>query len=620
MKLDRRSLLKLAALTPLAKFAGIGAARAEVREFKHASSFFGVTKYPPGFGSFDYVNPNAPKAGTLRLPAYGSFDSFNAFIIKGDPAAGIGLTFETLTTQAQDEVGVEYGLIAESMYHPPDYSMAAFRLRPEAVWHDGTAITPEDVIFGFEFLKANNPRYQFYFKNVVRAEKSDAREVVFIFDSPGNRELPQIVGQIPPLPKHYWEGKDDSGKARNISNTTLVPPLGNGPYRVKNFAAGQFVTYERIAGHWSENLGVRKGQNNFGEIHYLFFRDRTIAFEAFKGDQVDVRMGPGSVEWVTQYDFPAAKKGLVVKETFYTKDAQRMQAFAFNTRRPKFAGRRVRKAFVLAYDFEGQMKVQSHGNYNKRLQSFFANSEMASTGLPAGKELAILEPFRGQIPDEVFTQEFVNPVSGSPQNLRKNLREALDLLKQAGWALEEQKLVNETSGEKMTVEFLLDDSGFEDVVLYYKPNLEKLGIEVTIRTVDSSQYQNRIVDFDFDVITDVWAQSQSPGNEQREYWGSLAADKRGSQNTIGIKNPAIDKIIEQIIFAKTREDQIVATRALDRVLLWNHYVVSQFYRPENWLPHWDRFGHPEKNPDYDIGFPNLWWWDEEKAKRVAANK
>ena len=612
MGISRRTILKLAGLSPLARVA-----YAQAKEFKHASSLFGPIKYPAGFSHFDYVNPNAPKSGILRLPAFGSFDSFNPFIIKGDPAAGIGLTYESLTTQSMDEVGVEYGLIAETIYRADDYSAAAFRLRPEAVWHDGVPVTPDDVIFGFEFLKANNPRYQFYYKNVAKAEKTGEREVTFVFDSAGNRELPQIIGQITPLAKHYWEGKDASGKSRNVAETTLEPPLGNGPYRVKKSITGQFVAYERIKNHWSENLGVRKGQNNFDEIHYVFFLDRTIAFEAFKGDQVDVRIGPGSVEWVTQYDIPSVKSGRIVKETFYTKDVQRMQAFAFNLRRPKFADVRVRQAFNLAYDFETQMKVQSHGNFNKRLQSFFANSEMAATGLPSGKELAILEKFKEQLPAEVFTQEYLNPVNGTPQNVRKNLRVALDLLNAAGWVLQGQKLVNEKTGEPMTVEFLLDDPNFESVVLAYKPNLEKLGIAVTIRTVDSSQYQNRIVDFDFDVITDVWAQSQSPGNEQREFWGTAAADRRGSQNTIGIKNPVIDQIIEQIIFAATREDQIAATRALDRVLLWNHYVVSQFYRPENWLPHWDRFGHPEKNPDYDIGFPTLWWWDEEKAKKVA---
>ena len=612
MPCTRRSFLALAGLSPFVRVAS-----AQSKDFKHASSLFGPIKYPAAFSHFDYVNPNAPKGGILRLPGYGSFDSFNAFIIKGEPAAGISLTFETLTTQSSDEVGVEYGLLAETVYRADDYSAASFRLRPEAVWHDGVPVTPEDVIYGFEFLKANNPRYQFYYKNVSKVEKTGEREVTFTFDSAGNRELPQIIGQVTPLPKHYWEGKDASGKTRNPANTTLEPPLGNGPYRVKKSITGQFVAYERIKNHWSENLGVRKGQNNFDEIHYVFFLDRSIAFEAFKGDQVDVRIGAGSVEWVTQYDIPAVKDGRIVKETFYTKDAQPMQAFAFNTRRPKFADVRVRKAFNLAYDFETQMKVQSHGNFNKRLQSFFANTDMAATGLPTGKELAILEKFKDRLPAELFTQEYINPVGGTPQNIRKNLRAAFDLLTEAGWKLQGQKLVNEKTGEAMTVEFLLNDPNFESVALAYKANLEKLGVAVTIRTVDSSQYQNRVVDFEFDIITDVWAQSQSPGNEQRQYWGTTAADKRGSQNTIGIKNPVVDEIIEQIIFAKIREDQVAATRALDRVLLWNNYVVSQFYRPEKWLPHWDRFGHPEKNPDYDIGFPALWWWDAEKAARVA---
>jgi microcin C transport system substrate-binding protein len=344
-----------------------------------------------------------------------------------------------------------------------------------------------------------------------------------------------------------------------------------------------------------------------------------VIFEAFKADQVDVRTGPGTKEWEIQFDFPAVQKGLVVKETFFTKDIQRMQGYVLNTRKPKFADARVRHAFLLAFDFEGQMKTKSFGNYNKRLQSYFQNSELQATGLPQGQELAILEEVRSQIPPEVFTSEFVNPVNGTPQNIRQNLRTALDLLIAAGWTLKGNKLVN-AKGERMTVEFLLNDPGFEDDVLYYKSSLDRLGIEVIIRSVDPSQYENRVLDFDFDIVTDVVAQSLSPGNEQREYWGSEAADKRGSQNLIGIKNPAVDKLIDRVIFAKDRAELVAATKALDRVLLWNYYMISQFYRAEIWIPHWDRFGHPEKNPDYDSGFPTTWWWDEEKAKKVAAAK
>lgn len=620
MRISRRTLLQLAgAGTVNISIIGADWAAADDRVFKHGHSLFGDLKYPPDFKHFDYVNPNAPKGGKLRLAAVGTFDSLNPYIIKGDPAGGLGYITETLTTQSLDEVGGEYGLIAQSIYYPGDHSSVSYKLRPEARWHDGVPVSAEDVIFGFNFLKETNPRYQFYYKNVAKVEKTGDGEVTFFFDSKGNRELPGIMGQTIVIPKHYWEGSDASGGKRNISETTLMPPLGSGPYRIKDFKAGQQITYERAPDYWGKDLPVNAGINNFDEITIIYFRDRTIVFEAFKGDQVDVRIGAGTKEWDTQYDFPAVKKGLVVRETFYTKDIQRMQGFVLNTRRPKFADARVRKAFLLAYDFEGQMRTMSFGDYNKRLQSYFQNSELQAKGLPQGLELEILEDVRGQVPEEVFTQEYVNPVNGTPQNLRKNLREALDLLKLAGWSLKGNALVD-GNGERFKAEFLLDDPSFEDVALFYKPNLERLGIEVVIRTVDTSQYQNRELDFDFDIVTDVFAQSLSPGNEQREYWGSAAADRRGSRNTIGIKNPAVDKIVDRIIFAKSREELVAATKALDRVLLWNYYMISQFYRAEIWIPHWDRFGHPEKNPDYDAGFPTLWWWDEEKAKKVAAAK
>jgi microcin C transport system substrate-binding protein len=624
MILTRRALLKIGSalgLAPLTnlRIVGIDIAHADDRVFQHGYSLFGDLKYPPDFKHFDYVNADAPKGGLIRLAVVGSFDSLNPYIIKGEVAAGINYLTETLTARSMDEIGGAYGLLAESLYYPEDKSFAVFRLRPEARWQDGTAVLPEDVIFGFNFLKEANPQYAFYYRNVAKVEQTGDREVTFVFDAKGNRELPGIVGEMTPIPKHYWEGSDASGGKRDISETTLEPPLGSGPYRIKDFKTGQSITFERVKDYWGDNLPVNIGTNNFDDISFIYFRDRTVVFEAFKADQVDVRTGAGTKEWETQYDFPAVQKGLIIKASFVTKDAQRMQGFVFNTRRKKFQDRRVREALNLAYDFEGQMRLQSFGNYNKRTQSYFQNSELQATGLPQGRELDILSEFKGKVPEEVFTQEFQNPVNGTPQNIRKNLREALSLLNAAGWTLKDETLVN-AAGEPMTIEFLLDDPSFEDVALYYKPNLERLGIKVTIRTVDSSQYQNRINDFDFDVITDVFAQSLSPGNEQREYWGSAAADRRGSRNTIGVKDPVVDKIIDLIIFAKNREELVAATRALDRVLSWNYYIVPQFYRAENFLPHWDRFGYPKPNPDYDIGFPTLWWWDEEKAKRVAANK
>jgi microcin C transport system substrate-binding protein len=625
MILTRRSLIKTASLLGLGSISGfkvlsIERAEADDRVFTHGNNIYGELKYPADFKHFDYVNPNAPKGGRLRLGVTGSFDSFNPFIIKGDPAAFGGTVFETLTAQSFDEVASAYGLIAESTYHPDDDSYVAFRLRPEARWHDGQPVTVEDVIYGFTFLKENNPQYQFYYRNVVKVEKTGDNEVTFSFDSKGNRELPGIMGQAMVIPKHYWEGTDASGKKRNIAETTLEPPLGSGPYRIKSFKAGQSVIVERVKDYWGAKLPVNIGQDNFDEIELTYFRDRNVIFQAFKADQLDVRLGTGTKEWETQYDFPAVKKGNVIKKTFETKDAEQMQGFVFNTRRAKFADPRVRHAFNLAYDFEGRMRVLSFGDWNKRTQSYFQNSELAATGLPQGRELEILTQFKDQIPPEVFTTEYVNPVNGTPQNVRANLRKAVDLLKEAGWSIQNGALTNDKTGERMTMEFLLDDPGFEDMNLAYKPGLERLGIAVTIRTIDSAQYQNRIRDFDFDVVTAVFAQSLSPGNEQREYWGTAAADQKGSRNLIGIKNPVVDEIIDLIIFATNRDELIAATKALDRVLLWNYFMVPDFHRVQQFFPYWNRFGYPEPNPPYAIGFPTLWWWDEEKAKKTAANK
>jgi microcin C transport system substrate-binding protein len=625
MILTRRSLIKTASLLGLGSLSGlkvlsIEPAGAQEHAFKHGNSIYGELKYPPDFKHFDYVNPDAPKGGRLRLGTLGSFDSLNPFIIKGDQAAGLNYLFETLTTQSFDEVGSEYGLVAESTYHPEDYSSVSFRLRKEARWHDGTPLTAEDVIYGFTFLKENHPQYQFYYKNVQKLEQTGDGEITFFFDSKGNRELPGIMGQIMVVPKHYWEGSDASGKKRDINGTTLEPPLGSGQYRIKGIKTGQSITLERFKDYWGKDLPVNIGTYNFDEIEIIYFRDRSIAFEAFKGDQIDVHLLGGTKEWETQYDFPAYKKGNIIKKTFLTKDAEPMQGFVFNLRRAKFADPRVRLAFNLAYDFEGRMRVLSFGNYNKRTQSYFQNSELAATGLPQGRELEILNQFKDQVPPEVFTTEFRNPVNGTPQNIRDNLRKAVALLKEAGWLIKNGTLTNDKTGEVMSIEFLLGDPSSENVALAFKPSLERMGIKVTIRTVDSAQFENRARVFDYDVITGLFAQSLSPGNEQREFWGSAAADREGSRNLIGIKNPVVDKIIDLIIFSKDRDDLVAATRALDRVLLWNYYILPDFYRAEKWYPHWNRFSYPEKNPDYSVGFPALWWWDEEKAKKTAANK
>src|SRR5262249_23067196 len=385
----------------------------------------------------------------------------------------------------------------------------------------------------------------------------------FTFDGPGNRELPQIVGQLNVLPKHWYEGTDKSGNKRNIANTTLEPPLGNGAYRIKEFTPGRSIVYERVKDYWGKDLPVNIGQNNFDEIQYNYYRDATVALEAFKADQLDWRHENGAKNWATAYDIPAVTTKRIVLEEFPILDIGWGQAFAFNIRRQKFADSRVRRAFNLAFDFEEMNKQVFFGLY-RRVNSYFEGTELASSGLPSGLELEILETVRGEVPPEVFTTEYKNPVNGNPEAVRANLREATRLLREAGWEVRNQKLVNTKTGEPMTVEFLHSsaDSGRERILLFYKPSLERLGMTVTVRGVDDAQYENRTRNRDYDIITDLWAQSLSPGNEQREFWGSQSAVRVGSRNSVGIKNPAVDKLIDRVVFAKNREELVAATRAL----------------------------------------------------------
>jgi microcin C transport system substrate-binding protein len=590
------------------------------RVWRHGTSLFGDLKYPPGFKHFDYVNPDAPKGGVVRLSAIGTFDNFNPVVdgVKGTLGLVTDLVFSRLMAGSLDEPASEYGLIAESVSYPDDYSSVTYRLRPGAKWDDGEAVTPEDVMFSFSAFTTNHPRYAAYYHHVVKTEKTGEHEVTFTFDMAGNRELPQIVGQINVLPKHWFEGTDRSGKRRNVADTTLDRPVGNGPYRIKEFVPGRSVVYERVKDYWGKDLPVNVGTENFDEIRYEYFRDTLVALEAFKGDQVDFRSEGSAKNWATAYDFPAVKDGRVVKEEFPILNLGNMQAFIFNTRRAKFADPRVRRAFDLVFDFEEMNKQLFFGQYH-RIKSYFEGTELASSGLPSGRELEILETVRGEVPPEVFTTEYNSPVNGSPEAVRSNLREALHLLRDAGYEVRNQKLVNTATGEPMTVEFLDDDPSFERVALFYKPALERLGVTVTVRTVDSAQYEERQRNWDYDALTvGSFPQSLSPGNEQREYWGSRAADTPGSHNLIGIKDPAVDKLIDRVIFAKDRDDLVAATHALDRVLLWHHYVVPQWTYGKARTARWDRYSHPDLLPKYGAGgFPTVWWLDSAKAAKAG---
>jgi microcin C transport system substrate-binding protein len=587
--------------------------------WRHALSLFGDTKYPADFKRFDYVNPDAPRGGVARMISLGTFDNFNIAVagVKGSIAAAVELIYEALMTPSLDEVSTEYGALAETASYPEDFSWVIYRLRAQAKWHDGKPVTPDDVIFSLDAFKKFHPQYSAYYRHVVKAEKVGERDIKFTFDAPGNRELPQIVGQLTVLPKHWWEGTDSEGRKRDVSATTLEKPLGCGAYRIKEFVPGRSISLERVKDYWGRDLNVNIGRNNFDELRYEYFRDSTVALEAFKGDQVDWRFENSAKNWATAYDFPAVTEKHVLLEEFPNRSSGIMQAFALNIRRDKFRDSRVRRALNFAFDFE-EMNKQIFFNQYKRISSYFDGTELASSGLPQGRELEILETVRTDVPSEVFTTPYANPVGGSPEAVRDNLREALRLFKEAGYEVRDRKLVDTRTGTQFALELLDEDPTYERIMLFYKPSLERLGIAVSVRTIDPTQYENRLRSWDFDVVVASWGESLSPGNEQRERWSSQAADVAGSRNIVGIKNPAVDKLIDRVIFAKDRDDLVAATRALDRVLLWNHYVVPQWDYPKQRTARWDRFGRPTELPKYGLsGFPALWWFDADKAARIG---
>jgi microcin C transport system substrate-binding protein len=623
--MNRRSLLKSAALAlaarqlPTSEWAGRAEANEKVSGWQHGVSHFGDLKYQAGFKHFDYVNPSPPKGGAARLIVLGTYDNFNLVVagIKGTLFLGIDLIHDKLLVPALDEVSSEYGLLAEAVTYPKDFSSVTYRLRPEAKWHDGAPVTPEDVIFSFDAFKKFSPQAAADYRHVAKAEKTGDREVTFTFDSPGNRALPQIVGHLTVLCKQWWEGTDKDGKKRNIGETTLEPPMSSGPYRIKEFSPGHHVIYERVKDYWGKSVNVNVGRDNFDELRFEYFRDATVAIEAFKANTVDWRTENSAINWVTAYDFPAVKDKRVILQEFPINNIGLMQAFAFNIRRDKFKDPRVRLAFNYAFDFEEMNKQIFFGQY-RRIASYFEGTELAATGLPVERELELLETVRGKVPPEVFTKVYTNPVSGNPTAVRSNLREAVRLFREAGYEVRNQQLVDGKTGEPFTLEFLTNSPAFERVFLFYKPSLERLGITVSVRTVDEAQYINRLRSWDFDILTYVWGESLLPGNEQRGYWGSQAASQPGSENVIGIKNPAVDAMIEKVIFAENRNDLVAATKALDRILLWNYYVVPQWAYSKMRTARWDRFSCPDPMPKYGMAaFPSLWWWDEAKAAKAG---
>ena len=567
-------------------------------------------KYGAAFPHFDYVNPDAPKGGALKLASIGTFDTLNPFTLNGVSANGLGLTYDTLMTRSLDEPSSSYGLLAKTIRYPKNNAWVEFDLRPEAKWHDSVPITPEDVIFSMNILKTQgNPYYAQYYTNIAKVTKTGPHTVRFTFDEP-NKELPSIVGQLAILPKHYWQGKD-------FAATTLTPPLTSGPYEISKVDAGRSITYKRVPDYWGEDVNVNVGQNNFDTIRYDVYLDDTVAIEALKADTYDFRAENSSSVWATGYDVPAVQQGRLIKELIPNKLPQGMQAFWFNTRLDKFSDPKVRDALSYTFDFEWSNKNLFYGQYT-RTESYFANSELASSGVPKGAELALLEPYRDQLPAELFTQPFTLPTTDGSGNLRENLRTASQLLKEAGWEIQNGQLTNTASGEVMTVEFLLNTPTFERIVSPIVQNMQRLGIQASFRTVDPAQYQELVQKFNYDVINVGVRQSFSPGNEQRNFWSSAAADTEGSSNYAGIKNSVVDALIAKIINAPDRGSLVTATHALDRVLLWNYYIIPNWYLPATRVLYWDKFGKPETYPPYGLSFPNAWWFDQTKAAASGA--
>ncbi len=578
----------------------------------HAIAMHGEPKYGPDFSRFEYLNPDAPKGGILRQASQGTFDSFNAFIPKGTSADGLGYLNEPLMVHAADEAFTMYGLIAESLEWPEDRSWVIFNLNPKARWHDGKPITADDVVFSLETLKSKgHPSYRFYYQSILSAEKLGERKVKFIFAESENRELPLIAGELRILPKHYWE-------SRVFEKTTLEPPLGSGPYRIAEFEPGRHIVYERVKDYWGADLPVNRGLYNFNRMRIDYFRDASVIRQALKAGDIDMHVENQAKAWASEYDVPPVRKGWLKTENIRNERPTGMQSFVMNSRRPIFQNRKLRQALAYAFDFEWSNRNLFFSQYT-RTESYFSNSELAASGLPSPEELEILEPHRGQIPDEVFTREYRAPATDGTGWPRENLETAFELLAEAGWVVRDLKLVNAETGEPLRFEIMLYSPAFERIVLPFARNLKRLGIDARVRLVDQAQYINRIRSFDFDMIVGSWGQSDSPGNEQRNYWGSAAAEIEGSRNLIGVRDAIIDELIELIISAPDRESLVTRTRALDRVLLWNHFVIPNWHIQVDRIASWDKFSRPEVTAKNGTS-ANFWWFDEAKAARLEERR
>lgn len=593
--------------------AGAGLAQ-EASGWVTTSSLIDESKYIDGFSHYDHANPDAPKGGAVNMAAQGTFDSLNPYVIRGTAAAGLavrgfggGLLYDTLRDQSIDEPSTSHPLVAEFFTYPDDFSFAVYRLNKAARWHDGEPITPEDVVWSFEILKQHNQLYREYYENVTSAEILNETDIKFSFNEANNRELPKILGDMPVLPKHWWEGVDKDGNQRDFTQPTLEPPLGSGPYRIASFVAGSSITWERAENYWAADLPVNKGRNNFGSLKYIYFLDSTPIWEAFKkGGVQDFRAETRSKRWAGEYNFAAFEEGKVQKRGFPTTSPQPMQGFSMNMRRGKFQDIRVRKALSHLFDFESVNRLQL-SELRTRTDSYFEGGELQSSGIPSDRELEILEEFREELPEELFTEPYANPVGGDRAKSRANQRIAAQLMREAGWEPKDGSWVNTESGEIFTIEILGASATTNIIAGQFTEDLRRFGIDANIRIVDVAQYISRLEEFDFDVTTVVLAQSLSPGNEQRDFWSSSAADKPNSRNMSGIQNPVVDALINKIIFAENRDELKALTHALDRVLLWNYYYIPQWHSPESWIAWWDKFDFVDDQPTY-VGADFQSWW------------
>ncbi|RCK28895.1 hypothetical protein TH1_07150 [Thalassospira lucentensis MCCC 1A00383 = DSM 14000] len=581
---------------------------APVTTVSHGISLYGDMKYGPDFRSFDYVNPNAPKGGTLVQGSSVSFDTLNPYTLKGTAASGLGLMYDSLMVGSADEPSTHYGLIARSIEYPADRSFAIFHLDPRARFQDGTDITADDVVFSFNILiEKGSPVYRQYYAQVDKVEALDDLTVRFDFKPGNNRELPMIVADLAIMPKHYWEGRD-------FSKTTFDIPVGSGAYKIQSIEAGRRITYERVKDYWAADLPVNRGSNNFDTIRYDTYRDLDVERQAFFAGEYLVRSEHSSREWNTAYNTPAVQNGEIKKEFLPDNLPNGMQAYVFNTRKPLFSDRRVREALQYAFDFEWLNRAMFYGAY-KRNVSYFANSELAATGLPTGEELGILKGFKSKLPPELFTEPPYLPNFDPPNGRREALRHSIKLLQEAGWELRDQQLINSKTGQPFRFELIIRQPGLEKIALVLKARLRQLGVTLDIRLIDTGQWINRIQAYDFDMTTFWWQQSLSPGNEQQIFWSSSAANQPGTRNFAGISDPVIDELIGLVIDADNRETLVQRVRALDRVLQWGFYVIPQYYLGGDRMAYWDVFGRPDTVPLKGTSVMT-WWIDPEKSRKL----